>query len=169
MPNDNQISNRFSQISSFISDALNWAQADPRLDSHFAAYACVLLSGAIEASVERIVALKMQALGDNETANYVIKVVGFRFRNPDWAAISGLLGDFSASYKLSWASLFPSGSRTDTSLQSINSIKNSLAHEGSTSLHVTLRDVQFYLNDALSAIDHIEQLMVPSSVSSPSP
>ena len=78
MPNDNQISNRFLEIAAFISDAQNWALADPRLDSHFAAYACVLLSGAIEASVERIVALKMQVLGDNETANYVIKVVGSR-------------------------------------------------------------------------------------------
>ena len=168
MPHDHQISNRFSEISTFISEAQNWAQADPRLDSHFAAYACVLLFGAIEASVERIVALKMQALGDNETANYVIKVVAFRFRNPDWGAINGLLGDFSAAYKLSWARRFPSGSRTDESLQSINSIKNSLAHEGSTSLYVTLRDVQSYLNDALLAIDHIEQLMVPHSVSSPS-
>ena len=166
MPNDGQISNRFSEISTFISDARNWAQADARLDPHFAAYACVLLSGAVEASVERIVALRMHALPDHETANYVIKVVGFRFRNPDWSTISGLLGDFSGAYKSSWASSFPSGIRMDASLQSINSIKNSLAHDGSTSLHVTLRDVQSYLNDALSAINYIEQLIVPSSGSS---
>ena len=167
MPYDSQISNRFSEISKFISDAENWSLVDARLDSHFAAYACVLLSGAIEASVERIIAMKMQALTDVETANYVIRVVGIRFRNPDWGAINGLLGEFSAAYRNSWTSSFPSGSKTDASLQSINSIKNALAHEGSNSLHVTLRDVQSYLNDAILAIDHLEQLIAPTS--SPSP
>ena len=164
MSNDKEISDRFSEIATLISDAQNWAKTDARLDAHFAAYACVLLSGAIESAVERIVALKMQALGDSETGSYVIKAVAQRFRNPDWGAINGLLGDFSDAYKLSWTSHFPSGSRTDESLRSINSIKNSLAHTGSTSLHVTLRDVQSYLNDVLPAIDHLEQLMVPPSI-----
>ena len=169
MPNDTQISNRFSEISKFISDAQNWAQADARLDSHFAAYACVLLSGAIEASVERIIALKMQTVGDRETANYVIKVLGERFRNPDWGTINGLLGEFSSTYKDSWTNQFPTTGRTKDSLESINTIKNSLAHTGSSSRHVTLLDVQSYLNDVLPAIDHLEQIMVPSSVSAPSP
>ena len=161
MPNDKQISDRLSDIATLISDAENWAKFDVRLDAHFAAYACVLLSGAIEAAIERIISLKMRSLGDRETESYVIKVVGQRFRNPDWGAISGLLGDFGDAYKLSWASQFPSGSRTEDSLRSINSIKNSLAHTGSNSLHVTLRDVQSYLNNVLPAINHLEQLMVP--------
>ena len=168
MPNDSEISNRFSEISKFISEARIWAQADARLDSHFAAYACVLLSGALEASVERIIALKMQTIGDLETANYVIKVLGERFRNPDWGAINGLLGQFSTSYRDSWTTQFPSTGRTQNSLESINVIKNSLAHTGSASRHVTLLDVQSYLNDVIPAIDHLEQLMVPSTVSPPS-
>ena len=164
MPNDKQISDRFSEIATLISDAQSWAKTDVRLDAHFAAYACVLLSGAIESSVERIIALKMQALGDSETESYVVKVVGQRFRNPDWGAINGLLGDFSDVYKAWWASQFPSGSRTDESLRSINTIKNSLAHTGSTSLHVTLRDVQSYLNTVLPAINHLEQMLVPPPI-----
>ena len=169
MPNDTQISNRFSEISKFISDAQNWSQADPSLDSHFAAYACVLLSGAIEASVERIIDLKMQTVGDRETANYVIKVLGERFRNPHWGTISGLLGEFSPTYRDSWTNQFPHTGKTRDSLESINTVKNSLAHTGISSRHVTLLDVRSYLNDVLPAIDHLEQLMVPSSVSSPYP
>ena len=169
MPNDSQISNRFSEIAKFISDAQYWAQADPRLDSHFAAYACVLLSGAIEASVERIIALKMQTIGDHETANYVIRVLGERFRNPDWGTINGLLGQFSSAYRASWTNQFPPSGRTQNSLESINVIKNSLAHTGAASRHVTLLDVQSYLNDVIPAIDHLEQLMVPSTVSPTSP
>ena len=164
MPNDKQISDRFAEIATLISDAQNWASTDARLDAHFAAYVCVLLSGAIEAAVERIIALKVQALGDSETESYVIKVVGQRFRNPDWGAINGLLGDFSDAYKVSWASQFPNGSQTDESLRSINSVKNSLAHTGSTFLHVTLRDVQSYLNNVLPAINHLEQILVPPPI-----
>ena len=161
MPNDKQISDRFSEIATLISDAQNWTKLDARLDAHLAAYACVLLSGAIEDAIERIISLKMGALSDRETESYVIKVVGQRFRNPDWGAINGLLGDFSNAYKLAWASEFPSGHRIDDSLRSINNIKNSLAHTGSNSLHVTLLDVQFYLQSGLRVIDYLEQLVVP--------
>ena len=163
MPSDKQISDRFSEIATLISDAQNWAKHDARLDAHLAAYICVLLSGAIEAAIERTISLKMQALGDTETESYVIKVVGQRFRNPDWEAISRLLGDFSDTYRLSWATRFPSGSQSGDSLRSINSIKNSLAHTGSNSLHVTLRDAQTYLTSVLPAINYLEQLMVPPS------
>ena len=162
MANDKQISDRFSEIARLISDAQNWAKLDVRLDAHLAAFVCVLLSGAIEDAIERIISLKMRALGDRETESYVIKVVGQRFRNPDWGAINGLLGDFSHAYQFAWTSQFPSGSRIDESLRSINNIKNSLAHTGSNSLHVTLRDVQYYLDNLIPAIDHIEQIVVPA-------
>ena len=161
MPNDKHISDRFSEIATLISDAQNWGNLDARLDAHLAAYVCVLLSGAIEAAIEHVISLRMEALGDRETESYVTKVVGQRFRNPDWATISGLLGDFSDEYKLAWARQFPSGSRVDESLRSINNIKNSLAHTGSNSLHVTLRDVQYYLDDVLPAINHLELIVMP--------
>ena len=161
MPSDKQISDRFSEIATLISDAQQWTEIDVRLDAHVAAYACVLLSGAIEDAIEQIISLKMQALGDTETESYVIKVVGQRFRNPDWEAISRLLGEFSEAYRLSWGRRFPSGSQSGDALRSINSIKNLLAHTGSTSLHVTLRDVQSYLANVLPAIEYLEQLLVP--------
>ena len=159
MANDRQISNRLSEISALIVDAQKWAEQDARLDSHFAAYGCVLISGAIEDSIERIIALKMESLEDREAESYVIKVVGQRFRNPDWGSISGLLGDFSDAYKLAWVNQFPSGRRTDESLRSI---KNSLAHTRVNSRHVTLRDAQAYLNSVVPARNYLELLMVPS-------
>ncbi len=164
MPKDPQISNRFTEIETFISDAQTWSAIEPRLEAHFASYACVLLSGAIEAAVERIVALKMKAVGDIEAETYVVKAVGQRFRNPDWSAINGLLGEFSADYRASWADQFPSGGKTGDSLQSINTIKNDLAHTGATSLHVTLRDIESYLNSVIPAINHLEDLLVPAII-----
>ena len=160
MEEDSQGYWRFSEIAKLISDSENWARQDSRLDSHLAAYACVLLSGAIEDAIEGIVSLRMRSLGDRETEAYVIKVVAQRFRNPDWGSINGLLGDFSDAYKAEWASRFSSGGRLDDCLSSINSIKNALAHKGSNSLHVTLRDVQAYMDSIVPAVAFVEQLMV---------
>ena len=102
MLNNEYIADRFSAIAALISDAKDWANLDARLDAHLAAYVCVLLSGAIEDAIERIISLRIAALGDNETESYVIKVLGERFRNPDWGAINGLLGEFSGSRPVKW-------------------------------------------------------------------
>ena len=162
MPKDKNISDRFSEISLLISDAVNWTKIDPRLDAHLAAYVCVLLSGAIEDAIERMISLKAGVSGDHEMASYVVKVVGVRFRNPDWPAITGLLGEFSDGYKLAWTNQYPSNGRVFGSLESINNVKNSLAHKGYNSLYITLLDVQSYFNDVLPAVDHLEQILVPS-------
>ena len=162
MYNDNSVYERFAEIDILISEAKNWADEDSRLDAHLAAYACVLLSGAIEDAIERIISIRMTSLDDRETERYVTKVVGQRFRNPDWGSIVGLLGDFSDGYKLEWSCRFPSGERIDENLRSINTIKNSLAHTGTNSLHVTLRDVQSYMDNIIPAISFLEQVMVPA-------
>ena len=99
MPSDKYIADRFADISALIADAEAWGKLDPRLGAHLAAYVCVLLTGAIEDAIERIVSLRMASLGDREVGSYVIKIVGQRFRNPDWSTINGLLGDFSEDYK----------------------------------------------------------------------
>ena len=120
----------------------------------------MLLTGAIEDAIERIVSLRMESLGDSAVERYVIKVVAQRFRNPDWAAISGLLGEFSEEYKRAWSIRFPPGDRVDESLRSILAIKNALAHTGSMTLYVTLRDVQTYYDDVLPAVDELEHIVV---------
>ena len=161
MPNDQHISDRFSGVNNLISNAENWARIDGQLNAHLATYVCVMLSGEIEEAIERMILLRMHSLGDDETANYVTNVVGQRFRNPNWGTINGLLGQFSDQFKSAWTDRFPSQSRVAESLQSINNVKNSFAHTGSNSLHVTLEDVQSYCDDALQAIDHLEQIIVP--------
>lgn len=165
MPIDEYISARFSGIDVLISSCKKWGSADEQLSAHLAAYVCVVLSGAIEDAIERMISLRMETLVDKATGNYVVKVVGQRFRNPDWGAINRLLGDFSEQFKLTWTSRFPSGGRLDQSLQSINNIKNHLAHKGSNSLPVTIGDVQAYFEEVLPAMDHLEEIIVPTSSS----
>ena len=160
MPNDKHIADRFADIATLMADAWTWANLDPRLGAHLAAYICVLLTGAVEDAVERTVTLRMGSLGDSEVESYVITVLAQRFRNPDWGAISGLLGEFSENYKRAWSTRFPHNGRVADSLRSILTIKNALAHTGSTSLYVTLQDVETYYHDVLPAVDELEQIIV---------
>ena len=113
--------------------------------------------------MEQLVAARAKSVADQETANYVVKVVAERFRNPDWGAISGLLGEFSDKYKREWASRVPHGSQAGQSLLSINNIKNKLAHEGHNSLPVTLGDVRGYLNSMRHALTILQDILKPSS------
>lgn len=153
--------NRFAEIAGLLQDAATWAKVDERLDAHFASYVCVILSGAIEDIVEKMFASRMSVLGDSEASSYVVKVIGERFRNPDWPAINGLLGEFSDEYKMSWRTKFPPNGQLHGCLESINNIKNALAHTGSNSLHVTLKDAQYYLNNAIEAMQHLESIVLP--------
>lgn len=162
MPNDKHIADRFEDIAALMADAKKWAKFDPRLDAHLAGYLCVLLTGAIEDAIERMVSLRVGSLGDRQIENYIIKVIAQRFRNPGWSAINGLLGEFSDEYKREWSHRFPPGDRVDESLQSIIRIKNTLAHTGTMILYVTLRDVQTYYDEVLPAVDELERILVGS-------
>ena len=81
MPNDKHIADRFADIAALMADAKMWAKFDPRLDAHLAGYLCVLLTGAIEDAIERMVSLRVGSLGDSQVENYMIKVIAQRFRN----------------------------------------------------------------------------------------
>ena len=162
MPNDKNIADRFSEIGVLISDAKNLSTEAPHLEAHIASYVCVLLTGALEYAIERLISLRVEALRDHEVHNYVTKAVAVRFRNPNWRTINDMLGEFSDSYQEAWRNRFPANSRIGGSLHSISNIKNNLAHTGASSLLVTLSDVDYYLIDALSAIDYLEGLLAPS-------
>ena len=89
MAKNEGVAERFDSIAKLIADARNWAEDDDRLGAHLGSYICVLMLGAIEYSVEELVSQRATSVGDEEVANYVVKVLGERFRNPDWGSISG--------------------------------------------------------------------------------
>ena len=163
MAENNGVAKRFDSIAKLIADARNWAEDDDRLGAHLGSYICVLLLGTIEYSVEELVSQRATSVGDEEVANYVVKVLGERFRNPDWGSISGLLGQFSEDYRRSWATRFPANEGVFEALSSIVTIKNQLAHQGTIALQVTLRDVQSYFERVSLAVDAFERIIAPTT------
>ena len=160
MPIDQHITARFAAISELIDEAKTWAGHDPHLGAHLAGYICVLLSGAIEDSVEHMFSLRMASVPDSEVGNYVLKMISQRFRNPNSANISGLLGDFSKEYQLQWSAKFPSNHRLHETLLSILNNKNGLAHEGTMKLQLSMGDIEHYFNEVVPAINELEQIIV---------
>ena len=163
MAENKNVAERFNSIAKLIADARDWSENDASLGAHLASYICVVLLGSIEYSVEELVSQRVASGSDGEIANYVIKVLGDRFRNPDWASINGLLSEFSAEYKATWVGRFPPNEEVHEALLSIVGIKNDLAHRGTTALKVTLKDVEGYFNRVTLAVDEFERIILPTT------
>ena len=165
MAENHSVAERFDSIAKLIANARGWAEGDDRLGAHLGSYICVLLLGAVEYSVEELVSQRVSSIGDREIANYVVKVIGERFRNPDWGSINRLLGKFDGRYRARWAELFPANGEVGQALSSIVAIKNQLAHSGTSALQVTLGDVQKYFESVSRAVDEFERIILPPTQS----
>ena len=163
MAANSSVAERFDSIAKLIADARIWAKDDDLLGAHLGSYICVLLLGAVEYSVEELVSHRVTSNGDRELADYAVKILGQRFRNPNWAAIERLLGEFSENYRRSWVQRVPSNGQVGEALTRIVKIKNDLAHRGTTSLQVTLRDVQSYFERVSLAVDEFERIITPTT------
>lgn len=134
MPRDPYIVKRCGEIELLLTEAAGWASTNYKLGAHFAAYATVVIIGVLEDCIGYLVAQRVAKSGDSEVENYVGKVVGERFRNPEYGSISGLLREFSEDYQKMFKSKFSHDGAEAVALESIVSNKNSLAHVGTAKL-----------------------------------
>jgi hypothetical protein len=153
------VSKRCAEIERLLTDAASWAKKDPKLGAHLASYICVLILGVLEDCVEHLIAQRVDKTGDNEIRNYIVKVIGERFKNPDWGAISGLLGEFSAEYKITFAHKIAHDSSEADALQGIVDNKNSLAHVGTSKLNLNVTDVDDYYHRVIPILETIEEIL----------
>ena len=158
-PKDPYICEKCDEIERLLIDAASWAKKDEKLGAHLAAYICVLILGVLEDCVEHLVAQRVDKTGDNEIRNYIVKVIGERFKNPDWGAISGLLGEFSQEYKRAFADKILHNGTEAGALQDVIINKNSLAHAGTSKLNLTVTDVDDYYRRVIPILEVLEQIL----------
>jgi hypothetical protein len=156
---DPYIVKRCSEIEGLLVNARVWASNNEKLGAHMAAYISVLILGVLEDCTEHLVAQRVDKTGDNEIKNYITKVIGERFKNPDWGAISGLLGEFSQEYKVTFAHKIAHDGTEATALQGIVDNKNSLAHLGTSKLNLSIEDVQDYYSRITPILESLEQIL----------
>jgi len=150
---------RCTEIEGLLQYADTWSKKDAKLGAHLAAYISVLILGVLEDCIEHLVAQRIDKTGDKEIRNYISKVIGERFRNPDYGSISGLLGEFSTEYKTTFTHKIAHDGAEATALQGIVDNKNSLAHVGTSKLNLSVKDVQDYYSRITPVLEVLEQIL----------
>ncbi len=152
--------NRCQEIEELLKEASKLESVDEKLAAHFAAYITVLIVGVLEDCIEHVFSNRASKTGDKEVAQYIVKVVGDRFKNPDWGAISGLLKEFSEDYQLKFKDKIPHDSKEATALAAILDNKNSLAHTGTKKLEISVVDATDYYYRILPILEAIESIVI---------
>ena len=135
---------------------INSLLSDAKLGAHLAAYISVLIIGVFEDCIEYLFVQRVHKTGDSEVENYIRRVIGDRFKNPEYSKISGLLKEFSEEYQKKFkARIAPDGSEA-TALESILGNKNSLAHVGTVKLQMTIREVDEYYQRLIPILEAVE-------------
>jgi hypothetical protein len=155
------ISAKLADISSLIKDSKVWAdsQPDPSLAAHLATYIDVYILGVLEESIELLIRERAYKTKDDCVANYICEDVKESFKNPKRDNISRVLAKFNPHFSSAFNMKFAANSPEITALNSINTIKQNLAHMGAYDLRLTLEDVQDYFSRVIPILEEIESLL----------
>lgn len=156
---DSYIARRCGEIDVLLTAATNWASSNEKLGAHLAAYISVLIMGVIEDCIEYLVIQRVSKTQDPEIQHYVGKVLGERFRNPNWNSISGLLKEFSEDYQRKFTEKISHNGSEASALESIMKNKNSLAHVGTEKLQMSVSDVDGYYHRIIPILEVLEQIL----------
>lgn len=154
---------RCEEIELLLKDASRWAASDEKVGAHLAAYITILIIGVFEDCIEHLFTQRVHKTGDVEVESYVVKVIGDRFRNPDYGAISGLLKEFSPEYQQKFRDKIAYDGKEATALESILSNKNSLAHCGTAKLEISIKEADEYFRRVIPILETIENILAQES------
>lgn len=156
-----EISAKFADISSLLEDSKVWAAAQPgsSLDAHLATYIDVYILGVLEESIELLFRERAYLTKDDCVANYICQDIKQKFKNPKRQSIGELLKKFNPDFSNAFYTKFADKCSEMEALESINSIKQNLAHMGAYDLKLSLQDVENYFNRVLPIIEEIESIL----------
>lgn len=127
---------------------------DPEIQSHWARYLCVLVSGYIETAVKAIFRHYAESKCDAKVLNFTEKSLG-RFQNPHTERILELARNFSPDWENELSNLI-----SDEIKQAINSIvanRHQIAHGSDVGL--TYTRVKDYYNNVKRFIDKMAKII----------
>lgn len=158
---DPYITAKCAEIEALLQDSAGWASQNDKLGAHLAAYLSVLTVGLLEDCIEHLVNNRVGRTNDVEVKNYINQSLRRGFGNPDWNSISRLLGSFSEAYQKTFSGKIAHNGAEADALQSILDNKNSLAHEGTENLQMSLDDMADYYKRVIPILETVEQILNP--------
>ena len=129
---------------------------DSELQSDFAKYLCVLVSGYIEKALVELVLEHARNKGAPTLQRFVEQRTK-RIKNPKASGVQELLGSFDPRWQQELGR-FLVDERKDA-VDSIVSLRNTIAHGGSVAL--TYSQIRQYYRQAQIVIDRVAELCVP--------
>ena len=125
---------------------------EPELQSHFARYLCVIVSGFIENSVEIVCSEYTQTRAHKNVQKFVAhKLV--KFQNPKTEEIFKLFSEFdpTTSDKLK----NELAEETKTAVDSVVNLRHGIAHGGTSG--ISIATIKAYYAEVLKFVEHIEK------------
>lgn len=159
MPNNPYVLRRCAEIEGLLQYADVWSKKDEKLGAHLAAYICVLFFGVLEDCIENLIKDRANKSGDPQVYNFITTIINARFRNPDRSAICEVLGLFSKEYKEKFSQKIKANGSEDEALNDIVRNKNSLAHEGTDKLNLSVKDMNDYYHRVIPIVEAIEDVL----------
>lgn len=155
------ISAKLADISDLIQDAKAWAaaQPNPSLAAHLATYINVYILGVLEESIELLFRERANLPKDDCVAHYICQDIEDSFKNPKRHSIGGVLKRFNPDFSNAFYNKFAPNCSEIEALNSINTIKQNLAHMGAYDLKLSLQDVEDYFNRVIPIIEEIESIL----------
>lgn len=156
-----EISAKLADIGNLLKDAKVWAasQPDPSLAAHLATYIDVYILGVLEESIELLFRERAYLTKDDCIANYISQDIKASFKNPKRQSIGEVLKKFNPDFSNAFYTKFAPNCSEIEALDSINTIKQNLAHMGAYDLKLSLQDVEDYFNRVIPIIEEIESIL----------
>ena len=134
-------------------DRIGGIDSDPELQSDFAKYLCVLVSGYIERAVVHIVQEHARREGGPTLQRFVEEYTK-RGMNPNTGKIKDLLGRFNKQWTLAIKQNIVD--EQETAVNSIVSQCNRIAHGDASD--ITYRRIRMYYEQALLVVDQVHKI-----------
>ena len=128
------------------------------MQSDFARYLCVLVSGYIERAVIELVLEHARQKGAPTLQRFVEQQTTKRFNNPKASRVQELLGSFDPGWQREIEEFLVDERKA--AVDSIVDLRNTIAHGGSVT--VTYSRIIAYYQQAQRVIDRVKELCVPA-------
>lgn len=152
---------KIADVRFLLDECKVWAakQSNSGLGAHLATYIDVYLLGVLEESFELLFRERARKANDACVANYICQHIERSFQNPKRQSIGDMLKRFSTDFSQAFYIRFRETCSEMTALESVNSIKQNLAHSGAYNSNLTLEDVEYYLGQVIPILEEVESIL----------
>jgi RiboL-PSP-HEPN len=137
-------------------DKVSTLNSDPEMQSHWARYLCVRISGFIEVAVSTIYKNYAKNKASPSVANYVEKQLS-GFQNPKMEKILGITKSFNPEWETEIKLELENNSEIKDSIDSIVDLRNKISHGDNSNSSLTYIKIKKYYENALKLINLLEE------------